>query len=67
MAYLQRRPAYADVVLRFPPGTMDADPNFMIDFLDDVERRYGGISAWLTERAGIPAESVARLGQLLVN
>ena len=66
IAYLQRRPAYADVVLRFPPGTMDADPNFMIDFLDDVDRTYGGISAWLTEHAGISAESVARLEQLLV-
>ena len=62
----QRRPAYANVVLRFPPGTMDADPNFMIDFLDDVERTYGGISAWLTEHAGVSAETVARLEQLLV-
>ena len=66
IAYLQRRPAYADVVLRFPPGTMDADPNFMIDFLDDVERTYGGVFAWLIEHARISAESVARLEQLLV-
>jgi protein-tyrosine phosphatase len=66
IAYLRRRPAYADVVLRFPPGTMDADPNFMIDFLDGVERTYGGVSAWLTEHAGVSAESVARLEQLLV-
>jgi protein-tyrosine phosphatase len=66
IAYLQRRPVYADIVLRFPPGTMDVDPNFMIDFLDDVERTYGGISAWLTEHAGVSAETVARLEQLLV-
>jgi protein-tyrosine phosphatase len=66
MAYLQRRPAYADVVLRFPPGTMDVDPKFMSDFLDDVERTYGGVSAWLTEHSGVPAESIARLEQLLV-
>jgi len=66
IAYLQRRPAYADVVMRFPPGTMDVDPNFIIGFLDGVERTYGGIYAWLTERAGVSAESVARLEQLLV-
>jgi protein tyrosine/serine phosphatase len=66
IAYLQRRPAYADIVLRFPPGTMDVDPKFMSDFLDDVERTYGGMSAWLTEHAGISAETVARLEQLLV-
>jgi protein-tyrosine phosphatase len=66
IAYLQRRPAYADVVMRFPPGTMDVDPNFIIDFLEGVERTYGGIHAWLTERAGVSAESVARLEQLLV-
>ncbi|MEY2401621.1 MAG: protein-tyrosine phosphatase [Ilumatobacteraceae bacterium] len=66
IAYLQRRPAYADVVLRFPPGTMDVDPKFMSDFLDDVERTYGGMSAWLTEHAGVSTESVARLEELLV-
>ena len=66
VAYLQRRPAYADVVLRFPPGTMDAEPSFMIDFLDHVERTYGGMSSWLTEHAGVSAETVARLEQLLV-
>ncbi|MBK5332461.1 MAG: tyrosine-protein phosphatase [Ilumatobacteraceae bacterium] len=66
IAYLQRRPAYADVVLRFPPGTMDAEPSFMIDFLDDVERTYGGMSAWLTGHAGVSMETVARLEQLLV-
>jgi protein-tyrosine phosphatase len=66
VAYLQRRPAYADVVLRFPPGTMDVDPKFMIDFLDDVEWAYGGVSAWLTQHAGVPAESIAGLEQLLV-
>jgi protein-tyrosine phosphatase len=66
IAYLQRRPAYADVVLRFPPGTMDVEPRFISDFLDDVERTYGGMSAWLTEHAGISAQSIARLEQLLV-
>ena len=66
ISYLQRRPAYADIVMRFPPGTMDVDPNFIIGFLDGVERTYGGIYAWLTERAGVSAESVARLEQLLV-
>jgi protein-tyrosine phosphatase len=66
IAYLQRRPAYADIVLRFPPGTMDVDPKFMSDFLDDVERAYGGMSAWLIEHAGVSTESVSRLEQLLV-
>jgi protein-tyrosine phosphatase len=66
IAYLQRRPAYADVVLRFPPGTMDVEPRFISDFLDDVERTYGGFSAWLTDHAGVTAQSLARLEQLLV-
>lgn len=66
MAYLQRRPAYADVVLRFPPGTMDVDPKFISGFLDDVDRMYGGMTAWLTEHAGVPADSIARLEELLV-
>ena len=65
-AYLQRRPAWRDIVLRLPPGTTDADPNFMIDFLDGVDRTYGGVSAWLTEHAGVSAESIAQLEQLLV-
>ena len=66
IAYLQRRPAYADIVLRFPPGTMDVDPKFISDFLDDVDRTYGGMFTWLTEHAGVSPESVARLEQLLV-
>ena len=66
IAYLQRRPAYADIVLRFPPGTMDVDPKFISDFLDDVDRTYGGMSTWLTEHAGVSTESVSRLVQLLV-
>ena len=66
ISYLQRRPAYADIVLRFPPGTMDVDPKFISDFLDDVDRTYGGMSRWLTEHACVSTESVARLEQLLV-
>ncbi|MEP7113781.1 MAG: tyrosine-protein phosphatase [Ilumatobacteraceae bacterium] len=66
LAYLQRRPAWAGIVLRLPPGTLDVVPNFMTDFLDDVERLYGGVSAWLTDHAGVTAESVARLEQHLV-
>jgi protein-tyrosine phosphatase len=66
IAYLQRRPAYADVVLRFPPGTMDVEPQFISGFLDGVERTYGGMSTWLTEHAGVSADSIARLDQLLV-
>jgi protein-tyrosine phosphatase len=66
MTYLKRRPAYADIVLRFPPGTMDVDPSFMIGFLDDVERTYGGISSWLTEHAGVSTATIARLEELLV-
>jgi len=66
IAQLQRRSAYADVSLQFPAGMLDADPNYMIDFLDDVERMYGGIAAWLTEHAGFSAESLGALEQLLV-
>ena len=66
IAYLQRRPAYADIVLRFPPGTMDVDPKFISEFLDDVDRTYGGMSTWLTEHAGVSTETLATLEQLLV-
>jgi protein tyrosine/serine phosphatase len=66
MAYLQRRPAYADVVLRFPPGTMEVEPKFISGFLDGVDRTYGGMSTWLVEHAGVPPESIATLEQLLV-
>jgi protein tyrosine/serine phosphatase len=66
IAFLQRRKAYADVLQQFPAGMLDADPNYMIDFLDDVERMYGGIAAWLTEHAGFSAESLGALEQLLV-
>jgi protein tyrosine/serine phosphatase len=65
-AYMLRRPAYADVVLRLPPGTMDADPSFMSDFLDGVEDTYGGFPAWLEQHAGIPASTLATLEQILV-
>ena len=65
-AYLQRRPAWADLVLRLPPGTMDVEPSFMVDFLADVDRTYGGIVTWLTGHVGISTESIGRLEQLLV-
>jgi protein-tyrosine phosphatase len=65
-AYLQRRPAYADVVLRLPPGTMDAEPEFIGDFLDAVEREHGDIVTWLTERAGVPVETIDRWRRLFV-
>jgi protein tyrosine/serine phosphatase len=65
-AYMLRRPAYADVVLRLPPGTMDADPSFMSVFLDGVEDTYGGFRAWLTQHAGIPASTITTLEQILV-
>ena len=66
LAYLQRRPAWADLVLRLPPGTMDVEPRNMIDFLDGVDRTYGGVSSWLIEHAGVSADSLTRLEQLLV-
>jgi protein-tyrosine phosphatase len=66
VAYMLRRPAYADVVLRLPPGTMDADPSFMSDFLDGVEDTYGGIPSWLTQHAGVSASSIAMLEGVLV-
>jgi protein-tyrosine phosphatase len=65
-AYLLRRPAYSDVVLRLPPGTMDADPSFLSDFLDGVEDTYGGFRAWLTQHAAIPTSTIATLEHVLV-
>lgn len=65
-AYLQRRPAYADVVLRLPPGTMDAEPEFIGDFLDAVEDRHGDVATWLIDHAGVPQESIDRWRRLFV-
>jgi protein tyrosine/serine phosphatase len=66
VAYMLRRPAYADVVLNLPPGTMDADPSFMSVFLDGVEDTYGGFPSWLTQHAGVPPSAIARLERVLV-
>jgi protein tyrosine/serine phosphatase len=57
-AYLQRRPAYADVVLHFPPGTMDAEPAFIEDFLDAIESEHGSIGTWLIDQGGVSSATI---------
>jgi protein tyrosine/serine phosphatase len=64
--YLMRRPAYREVIPALPPGTMLARPQYMADFLDDVDRRHGGIAGWLTATAGVSPTSLARLRAALV-
>jgi protein-tyrosine phosphatase len=64
-AYMRRRPAYTDVVAKLPPGTMDAEPKYMGNFLDFVDTRYGGIREWLTGPAGVPADTLAALEDIL--
>jgi hypothetical protein len=66
VAYLGRRPAYAQVVHQFPPGTLDAEPCFIEDFLDDLARETGGIIGWLTGLASVSATTMSRLERLFL-
>jgi protein-tyrosine phosphatase len=66
MEYLLRRPTYADVVPQLPAGTMDADPTYMRDFLDDVDSRYGGVRRWLVEHTGVPVHHLDAIRRELV-
>jgi hypothetical protein len=45
---------------------MDAEPAFIGDFLDAVEDEHGDIATWLTDRAGVPAETIDRWRRLFV-
>jgi protein-tyrosine phosphatase len=66
IAYLQRRPAYSDIIHEFPPGTMDAEPEFIGDFLDGIDAAHGNIPTWLVTTAGIPIDTIERLRRLFV-
>ena len=66
VAYMRPRPAYTGVVLKLPPGTMDTEPNYMSDYLDYVDKQYGGIREWLTGPARISAATLSTLEDLLV-
>jgi protein-tyrosine phosphatase len=65
--YLLRRPAYADILLQLPPGTMDADPAFMGDFLADVDARHGGVRSFLVERAGVTPATLDAIRRAVVD
>jgi protein-tyrosine phosphatase len=67
VSYLGRRPAYAQVVNQFPPGTLDADPWFIDSFLDDLARERGGITGWLTGPCGVSDTTISRLERLLLD
>ena len=66
VAYLSRRPAYAKVVHQFPPGTLDAEPRFIEDFLDELARETGGVIGWLTGPAGVSDTTMSRLERLFL-
>ncbi len=66
VAYLSRRPAYAEVVHQFPPGTLDAEPRFIEDFLDELARETGGVIGWLTGPAGVSDTTMSRLERLFL-
>jgi hypothetical protein len=67
VSYLRRRPAYRAVVDRFPPGTLDAPPWFIEDFLDDLARESGGIIGWLTGPGGVSPTTIASLERLFLD
>ena len=67
VAYLDRRPAYAQVVRQFPPGTLDAEPWFIEDFLDDLARESGGIIGWLTGPGGVSQTTMSKLERLFLD
>ncbi len=63
---LRRRPAYAEIVDQLPPGTLDVEPGYIADFLAGIDVDHGGIRNWLINRAGVTAETIDALGDLLV-
>lgn len=67
IGYLSRRPAYADVVDRFPPGTLDAEPAYIADFLTLVDAEHGGIRQWLVDRAGLSLQTIEALTEVIVD
>jgi protein tyrosine/serine phosphatase len=66
VAYLGRRAAYGRVVQQFPPGTLDAEPWFIEDFLDDLARESGGVIGWLTGRGVVSPTTISSLERLFL-
>ncbi len=64
---LRRRPAYAGIVDRLPPGTLDVEPWYIADFLAGIDADHGGVRDWLMNRAGVDAATIDALTDLLVD
>jgi protein-tyrosine phosphatase len=67
VAYLRRHPAYGQVAHRFPTGTLEADPSFIEDFLDDLARENGGVLGWLTGPGAVSPTTISRLEHLFLD
>jgi protein tyrosine/serine phosphatase len=67
VAYLGRRAAYGRVVHQFPSGTLDAEPSFIEDFLDDLTEHSGGVIGWLTGPGGVSRSTISSLEHLFLD
>jgi protein-tyrosine phosphatase len=62
---LRRDPLQRETIDLTPPALLAAHESTMSNFLDEVDRRYGGARRWV-EGAGIDPEQVERLEELVL-
>ena len=65
IAFLGRRPSYAERLKELPPSALDCEPETMRQFLDLIDDRYGGARAWAL-RAGVGEATLHRLEETLL-
>jgi protein tyrosine/serine phosphatase len=62
---LRRDPIQRETIDLTPPALLAAHEATMSNFLSEVDRRYGGVRAWV-EGAGVASEQVERLEELVL-
>jgi hypothetical protein len=65
IAFLRRRPTYADAVDAMRPDTLDSDPATMREFLRRLDESHGGARGWALS-AGLSEGTLARLEERLL-
>ena len=65
MERLGEMASYGAAAAIYPPEAWTAPPDVMARFLDEIDRRYGGVHALLRDH-GVGAEEIQRLTDLLI-